>query len=115
MPGIFSHGYALLIGAGECAYYSLSLPVTVKDMQALRSVLIDPALCGYSDDDAYIRLLHDSGATRQAILDGLKWLAEQTEADEEARAARRGSSASRQRSSAKALMSHAVYVVISII
>jgi len=86
MPGTFSHGYALLIGVGECAYPSLSLPVTVKDMQALRSVLIDPALCGYSDDEAHIRLLHDAGATRGAILDGLGWLAKQTEADEEATA-----------------------------
>ena len=86
MPSPFSHGYALLVGVGECAYSGMSLPVTVKDMQELRSVLINPALCGYPDDEAHIRLLHDSGATRQAILDGLKWLAEQTEADEEATA-----------------------------
>jgi len=86
MPGTFSHGYALLIGVGECAYASLSLPVTVKDMQALRSVLIDPALCGYPDDESHIRLLHDSGATREAILDGLKWLAGQTAKDEESTA-----------------------------
>ena len=86
MSGTFSHGYALLIGVGECAYSSLSLPVTVKDMQALRPVLIDPALCGYPDDEAHIRLLHDSNATRGAILDSLSWLAKQTEADEEATA-----------------------------
>jgi len=45
----FTHGHALLIGVGRCAY---------------------------SADDAHIRLLHDAGATRQAILDGLAWLAQ---------------------------------------
>lgn len=86
MPGTFSHGYALLIGVGECANPNWSLPVTVKDMQALRSVLIDPAMCGYPNDDAHILLLHDSGATREGILEGLKWLAKQTATDDEATA-----------------------------
>lgn len=82
----FDHGYALLIGAGECLYPKWSLPVTVKDMQALRAVLTDASLCGYPGDDAHIRLLHDGGATRQAILDGLAWLAERTAADPDATA-----------------------------
>ena len=86
MSGAFSHGYALLIGVGESAYPKWSLPVTVKDMQALRTILTDPALCGYPDDDAHIRLLHDAGATKQAILDGLAWLAQQTAADSDATA-----------------------------
>lgn len=86
MTSEFSHGYAFLIGVGECAYPRWSLPVTVKDMHALRAVLTDPALCGYPDDDAHIRLLHDAGATKQAILDGLTWLARQTAADGEATA-----------------------------
>lgn len=86
MTQLFDHGYALLIGAGECAYPKWSLPVTVKDMQALRAVLTDPDLCGYPGDDAHIRLLHDGGATRQAILEGLAWLAERTAADPDATA-----------------------------
>jgi hypothetical protein len=86
MSNTFSHGYALLIGVGECAYANLSLPVTVKDMQALRSVLTNSAICGYPDDSAHIRLLHDANATRGAILDGLSWLAEQTSIDDEATA-----------------------------
>ncbi len=86
MSGTFSHGYALLIGVGECANPDLSLAVTVKDMQALRSVLIDPGMCGYPDDGAHILLLHDAGATKQGILDGLKWLAKQTATDDEATA-----------------------------
>ena len=59
MKNEFSHGYALLIGVGESAYPKWSLPVTVKDMQALRAILTDPALWGYPDDDAHFRLLHD--------------------------------------------------------
>ncbi len=86
MSGFFPHGYALLIGVGESAYSRWSLPVTVKDMQALRGVLTDPALCGYPDDEAHIRLLHDASATRQAILDGLAWLAAAAAADSEATA-----------------------------
>lgn len=84
MSGIFPHGYALLIGVGESAYPKWSLPVTVNDMQALRAVLTDPVMCGYPDDGAHIRLLHDNGATKQTILDSLNWLAEQTAADDEA-------------------------------
>jgi hypothetical protein len=40
----FSHGYALLIGVGESTYPKLSLPVTVKDMQAVRDILADEAM-----------------------------------------------------------------------
>jgi hypothetical protein len=84
MPDYFFHGYALLVGVGRCAYDPWSLPVTVRDMQALRAVLADPDLCGYPAD--HIRLLHDDGATRQAILDGLARLAEQVAADPDATA-----------------------------
>lgn len=80
----FDHGYALLIGVGQSAYPKWSLPVTVKDMQALRTILTDPSLCGYPNDDAHIRLLHDASATRPAILDGLAWLAGQAAADPDA-------------------------------
>jgi uncharacterized caspase-like protein len=86
MSGAFSHGYALLIGVGESAYPKWSLPVTVKDMQALRAILTDPALCDYLDDDAHIRLLNDAGATKQTILDGLAWLAQRAASDAEATA-----------------------------
>ncbi|MCX7683507.1 MAG: caspase family protein [Anaerolineae bacterium] len=84
MDNAFSHGYALLIGVGASAYAPWSLPVTVQDVQALRAVLTDPRLCGYLDD--HIRLLHDAGATRQAILDSLAWLAERAVADGDATA-----------------------------
>jgi len=80
----FSHGYALLIGVGESGYPKWSLPVTVKDIQALQGILIDPNLCGYPDDKQHIRLLNDAAATRSAILEELHWLKNQADADPEA-------------------------------
>ena len=86
MPDSFVHGYALLVGIGESAYPKWSLPVTVKDAQALQAILTDPNLCAYPDDEDHIRLLHDAGAMRDAILDGLAWLKRQATADPEATA-----------------------------
>lgn len=83
MSDRFPHGYALLIGVGQSAYPKWSLPVTVKDIQALRSILTNPNLCAYPNDDQHIRLLHDAAATRTAILDGLVWLKEQAAANPE--------------------------------
>lgn len=82
----FSHGYALLVGVGESAYPPWSLPATVRDVRALHAVLVDPNLCAYPDDGHHIRLLHDSGATQDAILEGLAWLQARAEADPEATA-----------------------------
>jgi len=80
----FNKGYALLIGVGESAYKPLSLPVTVKDTQAIYAALIDSELCAYPDDKEHIQVLNNAEATRSAILDGLKWLKEKAEADREA-------------------------------
>lgn len=82
MSTSFAHGYALLIGVGATASPRWSLPVTVKDIQALQSVLTNPELCAYPDN--HLRLLHDAGATSQNILEGLQWLKEQAAADTEA-------------------------------
>lgn len=54
----------------------------MRDVQALRSILTAPDLCGYPAD--HIRLVHDASATKQAILDGLSWLAERAAADGDA-------------------------------
>jgi len=54
----------------------LSLPVTVKDTQAIYAVLIDPNLCAYPDDKEHIRVLNNQDATKAGILGGLKWLKE---------------------------------------
>ena len=86
MKQTFDYGYALLIGVGRCAESQLSLPVTVKDMQALQQILVAPGLCAYPDNAQHLRLLHDEGATQQAILDGLEWLKIQATADSDATA-----------------------------
>ena len=80
----FTSGYALLVGVGQCAEPQLSLPVTVKDTQTLRKILVSPELCAYPDDDQHLRLLHDEEATQQAILNGLEWLKAQATADPDA-------------------------------
>ena len=84
MVGLFNKGYALLIGVGESNYKPLSLPVTVKDTQAIYAALIDPELCAYPNNKEHIRVLNNAEATRNAILDGLKWLKEKAETDPEA-------------------------------
>ncbi len=84
MTKVFNNGYALLIGVGECACQPLSLPVTVKDTQAIYAALIDPELCAYPDNQEHIRMLNDSEATQSNILEGLKWLKDKAEADPEA-------------------------------
>lgn len=84
MSSLFNHGYALLIGVGATASPKWSLPVTVKDVQALQSVLTNPELCAYPNDQNHLRLLHDAEATHQNILAGLAWLKEQAAADSEA-------------------------------
>ena len=75
MPAQFQHGYALLVGVGQCQYTPWSLPATVRDAQALHTALTDPALCAYPA--GHIRLLHDDQATRHGILAGLHWLQQQ--------------------------------------
>ncbi|MDZ7992612.1 MAG: caspase domain-containing protein [Nostoc sp. EfeVER01] len=81
---IFARGYALLIGVGESAYQPLSLPVTVKDVQALHQVLVDPNFCAYPNDSEHVQLLYDREATRSKILEQLNWLKEQAEANPKA-------------------------------
>lgn len=84
MSSLFAQGYALLIGVGATASPRHSLPVTVKDVQALQAVLTNPELCAYPNDKNHLRLLHDAEATSQNILAGLAWLKEQAAADSEA-------------------------------
>jgi uncharacterized caspase-like protein len=86
MTQSFTHGYALLIGVGTCQYAPWSLPATVKDVQALHAVLVDPAVCAYPADAGHVRVLHDDAATHDAILEGVLWLAERSSADPDATA-----------------------------
>ena len=82
----FTHGYALLIGVGATAHAPWSLPVTVKDVTALKQVLVAPRLCGYADDEAHIRTLTDGAATCDGILAGLAWLRARVATDPQATA-----------------------------
>jgi CheY-like chemotaxis protein len=83
--GTFAHGYAVLIGVGHTRYEPRwSLPVSVRDAQAMRQALIDPALCAYLPE--HVRLLHDEDADATAIYASLRWLAEQTSAAPDATA-----------------------------
>jgi uncharacterized caspase-like protein len=84
MLNSFKQGYALLIGVGECEYSRWSLPVTVKDVTAIQTILIDPNLCGYPNKNSHIRLLCNADATRSKILDGLQWLKEISTQESEA-------------------------------
>lgn len=80
----FEHGYALLIGVGNHkSDPGLSLPVTAKDVAALRKTLLTPDLCGYIDDKDHVRVLSDEEATNSNILKGLKWLKSKAESDSE--------------------------------
>lgn len=82
MKQTFVHGYALLVGVGVSSYPAWSLPVTVKDAKALYAILVDPSLCCYPTE--HVRLLCNEGATRDAIVDGLRWLCAQAASDAEA-------------------------------
>jgi esterase/lipase superfamily enzyme len=84
MAEIFAQGFALIVGVGQTHYEKWSLPVTVKDAQAIQTVLTDPGLCAYPDE--HVRLLHDQGATRDAVVEGLDWLAQQVSAEPHATA-----------------------------
>ncbi|MBS9771541.1 MAG: HEAT repeat domain-containing protein [Trichodesmium erythraeum GBRTRLIN201] len=84
MSKSLSHNYALLIGVGDYKYPDWSLPVTVKDVQAIKSFLTNPDLCSYIDDENHLRLLCNEQATKQNILNNINWLQEQAKNDPEA-------------------------------
>jgi len=70
----FDAGYALLIGVDQNATAPWALPDVAKDIAALREVLADPERCAYPA--ANVRVLTGESATRQGILEGLRWLRE---------------------------------------
>ncbi len=73
---LFKHGYALLVGVGA------DLPVTVQDAKGLHDILVDSQRCAYPPGQ--VKLLTESQATRQGILDGMGWLITQMPNDPEA-------------------------------
>jgi len=80
MSGLFLHGYALLIGVDENDVPTWALPDVIKDVNALYDVLCHPERCAYPPDQ--VRVIQGKLATKQGILDGLQWLADQIAADQ---------------------------------
>lgn len=75
----FTNGYALLIAVDQNSVAQWALPDVVKDVTALRDVLIHPDRCAYNPK--HVRVITGAKATRQGILDGLEWLSGQLAAD----------------------------------
>jgi hypothetical protein len=80
----FEHGYALLVGVGHTKIPWWVLPVSAEDARAIAKVLTDPNYCAYPKDDQHVRVLVNTAATKQAVLEGLEWLKARAEADREA-------------------------------
>ena len=78
----FKHGSALLIGVGESVFSPFSLPVAVKDTQAIYNALINPGLCAYPENQ--VRLLNNQDATIKNIFNGLSWLEESAKGNSKA-------------------------------
>lgn len=71
----FNHGFALLIGVAKYASPHIPpLPETVlNDARDLAALLQRPERAGYKPKN--VRVLLDEQATREGILEGLRWLA----------------------------------------
>lgn len=68
--------YALLIGVGESRNPDWSLPVSVRDVNALRRALVDPQTCAY--DPSGVAVLTNGTATRENIVEALAALSAAT-------------------------------------
>lgn len=78
MTDPFTHGHALVIGAGG------DLPVTIHDAQGVADFLCDPGRCAYPAGQ--VQLLSGPGARRRDVLSALDTLADQVKGDPEATA-----------------------------
>ncbi len=77
MSKTFENGHALLVGVGNFQKIpAWSLPVTVKDVDAIAQTLTDPAWCGYASVGGKVRILTNEAATNDNILAGLLALAD---------------------------------------
>lgn len=83
MAPVFRNGYALLVGVGHYRDHRISdLPATIKDVQELEKVLLDPNRCAYTAEN--ITCLTEEKATAKNILTGLEWLINKAANDPEA-------------------------------
>lgn len=69
----FDQGYALVIGVANYPHVRPLPESVLNDARAISAILQDPTRAGYPRD--HVRLLLDKEATRQGILNGLAWLA----------------------------------------
>ena len=78
---LFDKGHALVIGVGSHKFHPQhDVPITFRDAQAVRGILIDENTCGYPEKQT--EFLHDSSATTQDIISALEGLANRvTKAD----------------------------------
>jgi uncharacterized caspase-like protein len=77
----FESGHALLIGVGSHTYAPhLDVPISVKDAKEVSATLTNKDYCGYPMDQ--VKVLHDSAASRDGILDGLAELANKVNTDD---------------------------------
>jgi hypothetical protein len=80
--GAFERGHALIIGVAGYPRVRPLPEVVLDDARALGATLVDPARCGYSEQN--VAQLLDSQATGQAIRDGLNQLAQRAGPDDTA-------------------------------
>lgn len=69
----FDQGYALVIGVANYPNVRPLPESVLNDARAVSAILRDPARAGYPSNQ--VKLLLDKEATRQGILNGLAWLA----------------------------------------
>ncbi|MCL6512387.1 MAG: caspase family protein, partial [Anaerolineae bacterium] len=75
----FDQGYALVIGVANYPNVRPLPESVLNDARAISAILQDPHRAGYPKSQ--VRLLLDREATRQGILNGLAWLANQAGKD----------------------------------
>jgi hypothetical protein len=75
------NAHALVVGIAEYKY-APNLPNAVfNDAQDIHAVLQDPTICAYPHDPTRVKLLRNSEATKDAILDHLATLAKTSDAE----------------------------------
>jgi hypothetical protein len=75
----FEQGYALIVGIANYPNVSPLPPTVLKDARDIAAMLQRPDRAGYPSDQ--VKLLLNEQATKQGVLDGLKWLADSAKGD----------------------------------
>lgn len=75
----FEQGFALIVGIASYPNVKPLPPTVVKDARDITAMLQRPDRAGYPAD--HVKLLLNEQATKQGVLDGLKWLADNARDD----------------------------------